>query len=341
MADCNPCLTLSVVCPIYNEEKYIGQCIHSILEQDFPHNDMEILFVDGMSTDKTRDIVREYSGKYPFIKLLDNPLRIVPTAMNIGIQASAAKIIIRLDAHAIYPDNYFSRLIYELDRLNASNVGGVCRTLPANGSPKCRAIAAALGSSFGMGNSHFRIGADKIMRVDTVPFGCFRRELFHKVGLYDQELVRNQDDELNGRIIKSGGTIYLIPDLVIEYFARDSIGKTARMFYQYGLFKPLVNRKLGSPATIRQFFPLAFVIGLVLGLFLSLFSRILAMAYISVLVLYLVLALVSSMRNFHSFRQVVNQILVYFVIHTSYGAGYLVGIFKLLTNAPFAAQTNR
>lgn len=243
---------LSVICPIYNEEKYIAQCIESLLLQDYPQNDLEILFVDGMSTDKTRGIIASYTKKYPFIKMLDNPKKIVPYAMNTGIKASKGEIIIRLDGHVEYPTNYFSALVKNLKELDADNVGALCETLPCGPSSKEQAIAEALSSSFGMGNSYFRIGCNEVRQVDTVPFGCFKREVFDKVGLYDNELIRNQDDELNGRIIKNGGKIYLIPSIVTKYYARDKISKVRKMFYQYGLYKPLVNKKLGAPATIES-----------------------------------------------------------------------------------------
>ena len=160
---------LSVICPIYNEEKYIGNCIESIIRQDFPKDDMEILFVDGMSTDRTREIVEQYAASLPYIRLVDNPKRIVPSAMNIGIRASKGDIIIRLDAHAIFPDNYFSELVRNLINLKADNVGGVCRTLPINDSIVCQSIASVLSSRFGMGNSHFRIGATEIMNKVSAP----------------------------------------------------------------------------------------------------------------------------------------------------------------------------
>ena len=123
---------LSVICPIYNEEKYIAKCIDSILNQDYPKNDLEVLFVDGMSTDRTREIVKEYASRYSFIKLIDNPNKIVPPAMNIGIKESKGEIIIRLDAHAEFPSQYFSRLTKALIDLKADNVGGVCITLPTS-----------------------------------------------------------------------------------------------------------------------------------------------------------------------------------------------------------------
>lgn len=335
---------LSVICPVYNEEKYISQCIESLLQQDYPQDDLEILFVDGMSNDKTREIIALYTRQYPFIKMLDNPKKIVPYAMNAGIKASKGDIIIRLDGHVEYPTNYFSALVKNLTELDADNVGALCETLPCGSSSKELAIAEALSSSFGMGNSYFRIGCNEVRRVDTVPFGCFKREVFDKVGLYDNELIRNQDDELNGRIIKNGGKIYLIPSIVTKYYARDKISKVRKMFYQYGLYKPLVNKKLGAPATVRQFFPLAFVLGLFIGAGLSCVSIIVALLYATVLVLYLFLACsftVKSIVKTGRWGLVLYQPFIYFTIHVSYGWGYLIGIFKIILHKPFNAESNR
>lgn len=335
---------LSIICPIFNEEKYIAQCIESLLLQDYPKEDLEIIFVDGMSTDRTREIIRNYEKKYSYIKMIDNPHKIVPFAMNAGIKASKGDIIIRLDGHVEYPTNYFTSLVKYLIELNADNVGGICETLPCGPSAKEIAIAEALSSSFGMGNSYFRIGCNEIRQVDTVPFGCFRREVFEKVGLYDNELVRNQDDELNGRIIKNGGKIYLIPNIVTKYYARDKIGKVKKMFYQYGLYKPLVNKKLGSPATVRQFFPLLFVLGLAFGALLSIFSKIISITYFIVLCLYLVLAIASTIKSVKKTKEwklLFYQPLVYLTIHISYGWGYLIGIYKVIFHKPFTAETNR
>ena len=192
-----------------------------------------------------------------------------------------------------------------------------------------------------MGNSYFRIGAKEIMQVDTVPFGCYRKEVFDKIGLYDTDLIRNQDDELNARLVKHGGKIYLLPYLIVDYFARNTIKKTGKMFYQYGLYKPLVNKKLGSPATIRQFFPLAFVLGLIFGLALSILSKYILIAYLAVVAIYFLLALVYSLQSYSSISQVMWQIITYFTVHVNYGWGYLVGIYKILTKANFQAKVNR
>ena len=335
---------VSVVCPIYNEEKYIFQCIESLLQQDYPKEELEILFVDGMSNDKTRSIIALYTEKYPFVRMLDNPKRTVPYAMNKGILASRGNIIIRLDGHVEYPTDYLSSLVKHLKTLDADNVGGLCMTIPSGSSARELAIAEVLSSTFGMGNSYFRTGCKEIRLVDTVPFGCFRRDVFDRIGLYDTELIRNQDDELNGRIIANGGKIYLIPSIVTKYYARDRISKVRRMFYQYGLYKPLVNRKLGKPATIRQFFPLAFVSWILLGAVLSCMSATIALVYIAVLLLYMLLAYwftIKSMAQTRNWRLLLYQPLVFLNVHISYGWGYLTGIYKILFHKPFNAEINR
>ena len=332
---------LSVICPIYNEEKYIAKCIESILSQDYPKDDMEVIFVDGMSTDKTREIVAEYAKEYPLIRLVDNPKRIVPPAMNIGIRMAKGDIIIRLDAHATFPENYFSELTKNLIDLGAENVGGVCRTLPVDDSIKARSIASVLSSSFGMGNSYFRIGANSVMEVDTVPFGCFRRDLFERIGYFDEQLIRNQDDEFNGRIIKNGGKIYLLPNLVIDYYARDTVAKVYKMFYQYGLFKPLVNKKLGSPATLRQFVPLFFTLGLVLGPLTFLISPIFVWIYVAAVICYLSAATLFSIGSASSLKHLLMQVWVYFVVHFAYGWGYINGIIDLIFKRSKTVVSNR
>lgn len=251
---------LSVICPIYNEERYIAGCIESILAQDFPKTELEVLFVDGMSTDRTREIVDIYTKRYPFIHLIDNPERIVPFAMNRGIAASKGKVVMRLDAHATYESNYFSNLVAALKRLGADNVGSVCKTDVLNKTPKTLAIREVLSNKFGVGNSTFRTGIDHEMQVDTVPFGCWRRDVFEKYGLYDVRLVRNQDIELNKRIQRGGGKIYIVPGTSCTYLARETYAKLARNNYGNGMWNMLTvyyTRQLKS-LSLRHFVPLIF-----------------------------------------------------------------------------------
>jgi glycosyltransferase involved in cell wall biosynthesis len=324
---------ITVIIPTFNEEKRISSCLDSILSQDYPITQMEIFIIDGMSNDNTRKIVNKWSLSYPAIQIIDNYQQIVSQALNIGIAQAKGDYIIRLDAHAIFPTHYFKTLVTKIEQLKADNVGGIIETIPANETGQANAIAIALSHPFGMGNSYFRVGTKNIRQVDTVPFGCFRREIFDKIGLFDIDLIRNQDDEFNGRLIKNGGKIFLIPEIVIGYYARETIKKVAKMFYQYGLFKPLVNKKLGSPATIRQFFPFLFVTGLIIGLVLSFFNKLFLFTYISVLAFYFLLSLYFSfneMKKHKNLKLIFLLPYTFFVIHVCYGFGYLFGIWHFL-----------
>lgn len=335
---------VSIICPVCNESKFIDGCIRSIINQDYPKDQMEVFFIDGNSNDNTKDIIQTYSDKYSYIHLLNNPKRIVPVALNLGIKASKGDVIIRLDGHCLYPSDYISILVKYLFELNADNVGGVWNTLPAKNNSVCRSIALASSHKFGVGNSIHKTGSKEIKETDTVPFGCYRRDVFDRVGLFDEELIRNQDDEFNARLINSGGKIFLIPQLVINYTARNSINKMARMYFQYGLFKPLVNKKLGAPATIRQFFPAAFVLGLVGGCMVSFISNILAVIYLSVLIIYISLSFFFSISlaiKTSDWKQVLILPFVFFIIHISYGTGYWNGIINILFKRKFIVSINR
>jgi len=323
---------VSVICPVFNEERFIEACIVSIIEQDYPQNMMEVLFIDGCSTDRTREIIERYMKQYPFIKLFNNPERIVPYALNRGLEIAKGEVIMRLDGHCTYPTNYISELVKYLYLLNADNVGGVWNTQPAKNTLICQAIALASSHPFGVGGSMHKIGTSKIIETDTVPFGCYKREIFEKTGKFDTDLIRNQDDEFNGRLLKLGGKIYLIPQVIINYIARDTLFKMCKMYYQYGLYKPLVSKKLGAPATIRQFFPIAFLLWLILGGICSFFFKPILYIYIAIMLLYIFIGLVvgsmSAIRT-HQFLLTLIMPYIFLNIHISYGIGYLIGILHL------------
>lgn len=319
---------VSIVIPCRNEEKFIGKCLDSIVASDYPKNQLEILVVDGMSEDGTRRTVESYGRNYAFIRLLDNSKKITPAAMNIGIANAKGKIIMRMDAHNMYPSNYISGLVGWLEKTQADNVGGVWITLPATQTFMAEAIALALSHPFGVGNVYFRIGVKEPRWVDTVPFGCYRREVFDRIGLFDEELVRNQDDEFNLRLLKGGGRILLAPDIVSYYYARDSLCKLWRMYYQYGYFKPLVVRKVGGIFTIRQVIPAVFVLGLLgSGTFApwTVYGGWVLCALIST---YVVADLGTSIYvGFqHGVRSTLVIPIVFPVLHLSYGLGFLKGI---------------
>lgn len=324
---------VSVIVPCKNEEKYIGKVIENIINQDYPKELLEVFIIDGISTDKTVDIINQYIQEFPIIKFLSNHEQTAPYALNYGIKASSGEIIIRMDAHSIYPDDYVSKLVYYLKYLNADNVGGVWATKPGNNSVKALAIAKATSSIFGIGNAFYRLENAKIRKVDTVPFGCYKKEVFSRIGYFDEDYDRNEDDEFNARLIKNGGKIYLIPEVKISYFARESLSKITKMFFQYGLFKPLVNKKIGRPATFRQFFPLGFVLYVLFLVVITVFHLKSAL-FISVLLgfyvfLNFLFSLISAIKE-KTFLLLFYLPITFVLIHFSYGWGYLIGIFKFL-----------
>ncbi|MFM2226357.1 MAG: hypothetical protein RJA07_2559 [Bacteroidota bacterium] len=322
-------LKVSIIIPCKNEEKYIGKVIDNILAQDYSIANIEVLIVDGNSKDKTASIVDSYSNKFPQIKLLSNPKGFVPFAMNIGIKQAKGDVMIRMDAHAEYPNNYVSALLTNLKKLNADNVGGVWITTPGDTTLKAKAIAIALSNKYGVGNAMFRLGIDKPMETDTVPFGCYPMSVFEKIGLFDEEMLRNQDDEFNGRLVKNGGKIFLIPDIKIIYFARTTFSKLWKLYYQYGLFKPLVNRKLKQPTNVRQFAPPILVSGIVINLLLCLWHPLFVVGLISLLGLYILISTQTAIEN-KNFKLTPYLICSFMILHISYGIGYLQGFINFI-----------
>ena len=323
---------ITVICPIYNEEKYIAKCIESIMEQDYPKDDMEVLFVDGMSTDMTRMIIEGYLPRCPYLRVLDNPQRIVPYAMNKGIEAAKGEVIIRIDAHTSYERNYFSVLVRRLYELEADDVGAVCKTDVFNKTPKTLAIKEVLSNRFGVGNSVFRTGVDKVMEVDTVPFGCWKREVFNKYGLYDTRLVRNQDIELSKRILRGGGKIFIVPDTFCTYYARESYRGLSRNNYQNGKWNILTvyYTKQFDSLSIRHFIPLLFVLSLVVPLITSIvWPFFIWITVISLLLYLVVLVAVSFKLAVNKNLNVFYLIYSFFVLHFSYGCGSIAGFWKI------------
>jgi len=325
-------LIVSIIIPCRNEEKHISDCLDSIIANDYPKDKFEVLVVDGMSEDGTREIIEKYAQQSPNIKLLDNPKKIVPIAMNLGIENAKGNIIIRIDVHAEYPKDYISKVVHWLEKSGADNVGGILITLPGADTLKANAIASALSSPFGVGNAMFRTGVKEPTYVDTVPFGAYRKEVFSKIGLFDEELVRNQDDEFNLRLIKNGGKILLVPEIVSYYYARDSLSKLWRMYCQYGYFKIRVIQKIGAVLTVRQVIPSLFVGSLMLTGILSFLTKYFLGMFFVIFGLYLVANIAFS---FHiALKNGLKLFLVlplaYATLHFGYGLGFLKGLWDFM-----------
>jgi glycosyltransferase involved in cell wall biosynthesis len=261
---------VSVVIPCRNEAKWIQQCLESVAANDYPKEKLEVFVLDGMSDDATAAIVAEFADKHPWVQLVENPRRTAPAALNIGIQRARGQVVMRMDAHNEYPANYISRLVHWLENTDADNVGGLWITRPSSDTAIAKAIAFGCSHPFGVGNARYRTGVKEPCKVDTVPFGCYRRDVFDRIGLFDEELVRDQDNEFNQRLINAGGTILLVPDVTSYYHARGTLEKLWRMYYQYGYFNALVVRKIGGGINVRHWVPLIFVMALLASLALSL-----------------------------------------------------------------------
>jgi glycosyltransferase involved in cell wall biosynthesis len=332
---------VSVLVPCRNERPFIARCLNSILANDYPATLLEILIIDGMSDDGTQDVIRSFAATTPHLRLLSNERGIVPAALNLGIAEASGEVVIRMDAHNEYPRDYISALVDWLEKTGADNVGGAWITRPANGSTTARAIASALTHRFGVGNAQYRLGTVATpMRVDTVPFGCFRKELFGRIGLFDEELIRNQDDEFNSRLLKAGGSIMLVPGVVSYYYARGSYRSLARMYYQYGFFKPLAAWKTKRVMTIRQVIPAAFVAAIAASAVLAPWFPLAGRALIAFLGTYFAAAVATSLRSGwgQGWRYIVALAAAFPILHFSYGVGWIAGAFRLATRGHAAIR---
>lgn len=325
-------IKVSVIIPCRNEEKFIGKCLDSIISNEYPKDKLEVLVIDGMSEDGTRKIVEEYTNKNLLFKLIDNPKRIVPTAMNIGIKNAKGDIIIRMDAHNVYEKNYISQCVQCLNDFNVDNVGGAWATLPGNNTIIAESIALALSHPFGVGNAYFRIGSKEPRYVDTVPFGCYKRNVFDKIGLFNENLVRNQDIEFNLRLKNIGGKLLLIPEIISYYYARSTLKGLFEQNFWNGFWVIYSVKFAKIPFSIRHLIPFIFVSSLILSFVGSLFFKPLVYLFLIILNSYFI------SNIFFSFRIALKKGFEYFfpliasfvTLHFSYGLGSMRGMIELI-----------
>jgi GT2 family glycosyltransferase len=250
---------------VRNEADFIVRSIEAVLAQDWPHDAIEVLVVDGASDDDTAAMASRAlaSSDVARWEVIDNPERIVPVSMNLGIARARGDVIVRVDGHCEIAPDYVRRSMDALEATGAACVGGVCETVAS--TPVGRAIAVAQSSRFGVGNVAFRVGRAHAGPVDTVPFGTFRKPVLERVGGYDEELVRNQDDELNFRLVQAGEVVWFDPAIRSRYFSRSDLVRLWRQYFQYGEYKVRVMQKRGGVAAPRQLVPGAFVAALIAG----------------------------------------------------------------------------
>ncbi len=324
---------VTVIMPIRNEAAYIRRSLGSVLAQDYPQDRLEILVVDGMSDDGTRGIVRNMIDEawttrgacHSQVRLLDNPQQIVSTALNIGLKNTNGDIIVRVDGHTEIAPDYVRRCVEALQQSGADNVGGRMRPVGVDAFGK--AVAVATSTPFGVGGGRFHY-SDREEWVDTVYLGAWRWEVFQRIGMFDTELVRNQDDEFNYRLRKHGGKILLSPAIRSFYVNRNSPTKLWRQYFQYGYWKVRVLQKHPRQMQPRQFVPPLFVLALVGGGLLAPVSRPVRRLWAALLTLYTGLNLVASgiTAARRGWRHLPLLPLIFGILHVGYGAGFCLGL---------------
>lgn len=327
-------LSVSIVIPCRNEEKYIEQNVRSIIGQEYDGS-IETIVVDGQSDDRTQEIVAKLQKEYPDkIKLIENPQRFTPHALNLGIEASKSDVFIILGGHAYLEKDFVRR---NVEALNADPsvgcAGGIIRNIDENETSAV--ISKAMASIFGVGNATFRTGGKKGY-VDTVAFGAYRREVYDKIGGFDEALVRNQDDEYNFRVISAGYKILFDPEIVSNYYVRGSFKKLWKQYYQYGYWKVYVNRKHRRVTTVRQLFPALMVSGIVFGILISPLWWGFGLLTSTVVTIYILLGIIFSILSTNKLEEVGLILFTFLILHFSYGLGYIAGIanFLLMSKDP-------
>jgi glycosyltransferase involved in cell wall biosynthesis len=319
---------VSVIVPMRNEEQHIARCLESVACQDYPKDLMEVLVIDGMSEDTSREIVTDYVRRYSFIRLLHNPGRATTTALNKGIVESQGQIIIRADAHCSLEPDYIHCCVNALLSTGAENVGGLMR--PIGTTFLETAIGLGMSSPFGIGSGRFHY-SEKAMFVDTVYLGAYPREVFDKIGLYDEMAHYSEDDELNYRLIKSGGKIFLSPQIKSQYYPRSSLSALWKQYLNYGWGKVRTIKKHGRPASWRHLVPPVFVISVIGSLLLFAVNPAFGWLTIGICGSYLISAIFVSakicFRESWKFFPVLP--IIFATLHLSYGIGFLTGIVQV------------
>jgi glycosyltransferase involved in cell wall biosynthesis len=289
--------------------------------------------VDGMSTDGTRDILQAWTASSPRRHVLDNPKKTAAAAMNIGIAAATGDVVVRLDAHTKYPADYVRWCVEALVETGAEIVGGTVHTLPDGSGTVAVAIAVAVSSWFGVGGTAFRVGeVGKSVKVDIVPFGCFKRSLMERVGWYDESMLRDEDADFCFRVTARGGRVMLCPGIHSEYVARRRLWQLCVQYFLYGFYKPAIARKVHRIMTVRQLVPPAFVSSLLVLGALSLWYMPARLLLTVEAALYAAAVLGATVFEAVSRRdwRLISLALAYPVMHVAYGIGYAIGSVRLI-----------
>lgn len=314
---------VSVILAVRNEARWIVKTLNAIAEQDYPSDRLEVLIAEGRSEDDTPELLDAFiSGKSSF-RRIDNPGKIVASGLNAAIRHSKGDIIVRVDGHTLIEKDYVSQCVNALEETGADNVGGRMNSSGSNWQSRTLSLAAS--SPFGIGNAHFHYSRERRW-VDTVYLGAWRRSTLIKYGLFDEELVRNQDDELNYRIRAGGGKILLTPEIRSRYAARGSFRAAFSQYFQYGFWKVRVLQKHFRQMKLRQFIPGIFVAVLLVLSVLALFFEGARGMLALLALIYLTAALAAAVRLRPGFVSLISLPAAFFILHTAYGLGFWTGL---------------
>jgi glycosyltransferase involved in cell wall biosynthesis len=320
---------VTVIMPIRNEERFIARSLGAVLGQHYPPDRMQVLVADGMSEDATRAVVEELASTHPQhrVRIVDNPGRIVPTGFNAALALADGDVIVRVDGHTVIEPDYVAECVRALERSGADNVGG--RMAAVGDGLVAQTIALATSSPFGVGNSHFHyVRGEKW--VDTVYMGAWPRSVFDRVGPFDPELVRNQDDEFNYRLRSEGGRILLTDRIKSVYYGRSSLRTVFRQYRQYGMWKVRVLQKHPRQMSARQFVPPAFAATLLAGTALAPASRTARRGLLATVISYALAAAAASVTvaRKNGWRHLPVLPAVFAALHIGYGSGFLFGLVR-------------
>ncbi len=318
---------VSLILPIRNEAKHIRGCLESIAQQDFPHEQMEIIIADGLSTDNTKEVVETFKPSDIPLIWLDNPGKIVPTGLNLAIRQARGDVIIRVDGHTTLASDYVQQCVLALQCSGAENVGG--RMNPVGKNTFGKAVALATSSPFGVGGARFHYSTQEEW-VDTVYLGAWPKEVFQKVGLFDEELVRDQDDEFNYRLREAGGKILLIPRINSWYSVRSQPKDLWKQYLQYGFWKVRVFQKHPRQMRWSQFIPPIFVLAVLISLLIAILFSWGWKVPLALAGLYLLAALIATLLTAarKGWLEVCLLPFTFAILHVSYGSGFLWGLIK-------------
>ncbi len=323
---------VSIIIPCRNEEKHIKRCLESVLEQSYPVDRMEVLVVDGQSEDDTRRILDECEKRYSRVKIINNPAKIAPAAFNLGIKSSRGKVIVLMGAHSIYDGQYVEKCVAALLKYSADNVGGKLLVYPTENTAVARAITLAMSHPFGTGNSYYKIGLNERKWVDTVFGGCYRKDVFGRIGYFNEKLLRGQDIDFNSRLKRAGGKILYVPDIIVRYFIRSNLKDFFIHDFWGGVWVVYLVKFTGKPLRPRHYTPVVF---LAIGLFLAIgafFYRNLLWLLFGATALYALLSLYSSSTiavKEKKWKLFFLMPIAFASRHAAYALGSVVGLAKL------------